>query len=103
MSNIVVLITASNDDEASMLARTLVEERLIACANLFPVNSVYRWKGDIYEEVEVTMVCKSVEANLDKIIARVKELHSYEVPEIVALPLTGGSKDYLDWLVDSTT
>lgn len=96
-----VFITAANDDEANMLARTLVTERLVACANLFPVNSIYRWKGEIYEEVEVTLVCKTVTANLDRIIARVKELHSYDVPEIVALPVVEGSADYLDWVADS--
>ncbi len=100
---IVVLITAANDDEASMLGKALVQEKLIACANLSPVNSIYRWKGELYEEAEVMLTCKAMEANLEKIIARVKELHSYEVPEIIALPILGGSKDYLDWVEENSS
>jgi len=97
-----VMITAGNDDEASMLGRTLVQEKLIACANLYPVNSIYRWKDEIYEEVEVMLLCKTTETNLEKIIARVKELHSYEVPEIIALPILDGSEDYLEWVGENT-
>ena len=99
---IAVMITAANDDEASMLGRTLVQEKLIACANLLPVNSIYCWKSELCEEVEVTLVCKTVSTNLERIISRVKELHSYEVPEIVALPIIGGSQDYLNWVEKST-
>ena len=99
---ITVMITAANDDEASMLGRALVQEKLIACANLYSVNSIYHWKDKLYEEVEVTLMCKTVEANLEKIISRVKELHSYDVPEIVALPIIGGSKEYLDWVSENS-
>ena len=98
----IVVITAANDDEARMLGKTLVEEKLVACANIFPVNSIYRWKGDLYEEVEVMLFCKTTEENVEKVIARVKELHSYEVPEIIALPIIAGSQEYLAWVENST-
>ena len=100
--HIVVLITAANDDEASIIAKALVHEKLIACANLSPANSIYRWKDEIYQEVEGVLTCKTVEVKLEKIIAQVKELHSYDVPEIIALPILGGSKEYLDWVEKNT-
>ena len=100
---LVVLITTSNEEEAVLISRTLVEERLIACANRIPVRSMYRWKGKIEDDSEVLLICKTVEGHLDKLIERVRELHSYEVPEIVAVPVVGGSDDYLKWVEESTS
>ncbi|MCK5024605.1 MAG: divalent-cation tolerance protein CutA [Thermoplasmata archaeon] len=99
---LVVLITAPNDQEASILSHALVEEKLIACANRFPVQSIYRWQDNIENEAEIMLICKIMASNLDKLIKRVKELHSYDVPEIIALPILGGSKDYLDWVSENT-
>lgn len=101
--HILVMITAPNDQEASMLSHTLVDEKLIACANRFPVQSIYRWKDNVENEGEVMLICKTLTANLDALIKRVKELHSYDVPEIIALPILGGSKEYLDWVEENSS
>ena len=98
---VAVLITAPNDREASLLSHALIDGKLIACANRFPVQSIYRWKESIENEPEIMLICKALASNLDSIIKRVKELHSYEVPEIIALPIIGGSEDYLAWVEDS--
>ena len=99
---IVVLITAPNDDEAGKISEILVEERLIACANRLPVHSIYRWKDKTEDDKEILLICKTKEELLDKLIERVRELHSYEVPEIIAVPIVGGSDDYLKWVDEST-
>ena len=92
----VVFITASSQEEAQRIARTLVEERLAACVNILPgIRSVYRWKGQIHEDPEVLLTAKTAGQMLDPLIQRVKQLHSYEVPEIIALPILAGAEDYL--------
>ncbi len=102
MTYVMVIITAPNDAEASKISMTLLEEKLIACANRFPINSIYTWQGKVEEEGEIMLLCKTREDKLDAIISRVKELHSYDVPEIIAIPIIGGSKDYLDWVDNNT-
>jgi periplasmic divalent cation tolerance protein len=99
---IVVLITTPNDEEADLISSTLVDERLIACTNSVQVRSIYRWKDQIEDEAEILLICKTKEQLLDKLIERVKELHSYEVPEIIAVPIVGGSDEYLKWIDDNT-
>ncbi len=100
---IMIMITAANEEEASKISRALDKDKLIACANRFPVNSIYRWQGMVYDEQEVMLVCKTKDELLDKVIARVKKMHSYDIPEIIAIPIVGGSQDYLDWLDESTS
>lgn len=96
---IVILITAASDDEAARIARALVDERLAACANILPgVRSLFFWEGKTQDAREVLLVVKTRQALLDSIVRRVKALHSYTVPEIIALPVLGGSQDYLDWV-----
>jgi periplasmic divalent cation tolerance protein len=96
---IVILITAASDDEAARIARALVDERLAACANILPgVRSLFFWEGKTQDEREVLMVVKTMHTLLDSIVRRVKALHSYTVPEIIALPVLGGSQDYLKWV-----
>ena len=98
----IVFITASSTEEAERIAHALVEERLAACVNIVPgVTSVYRWEGQVQRDAEVLLIAKTVEANLARLVQRVKDLHSYDVPEVVALPITGGSPEYLAWLADS--
>ena len=100
---IIVLITASSNDEAVKIGTSLVEEHLAACVNIVPeIRSVFFWEGKARDEQETLLLCKSRQQLLDKLIARVKELHSYTVPEILALPVIGGSPDYLSWLWDTT-
>jgi len=100
---ITVFITAPNEEEASKISRTIVEERLAACVNIIrSVRSIYRWQGRVEDESEVLMVVKTKRTLFDRLQKRVKELHSYEVPEIIGLPVVEGSKDYLDWLGQET-
>jgi len=99
--HLVVLMTAGSQEEAERIAGTLVGERLAACVNVIPgVISVYRWEGEVKRDREWLLVAKSRRDVLDDLVRRVQALHSYDVPEIVALPLTGGSEAYLRW-VDS--
>ena len=99
MSYIIVFMTASNREEAVKIVRTLLEERLIACGNIMdPVSSFFWWKGKIEEEKEVLVIMKSHENLFKKLSNRVTELHSYDVPEILALPIVDGSQAYLDWM-----
>ena len=94
-----VFITAPNEDEAASIARALVEERLCACVNIIPrIRSIYRWEGKIFDEPEVMMIAKTSSAMAPALVNRVKELHSYKVPEIICLPISTGSGDYLDWI-----
>lgn len=106
MSNnefIVVLTTCSSEKEAKVIAKTLIEESLIACANVLPgVLSFFNWQGKLCEEDEVLMMMKSHTCHLDKIVERVQDLHSYDIPEIIALPVVGGSEAYLDWVRQET-
>lgn len=97
-----VYITTGTVQEAKTIARALVEERIAACANIFPVSSVYRWKGKVEEAGEAGMIVKTVEGKLDALEKRVKELHSYEVPCIISVGIGSGSKEYLDWISEST-
>jgi periplasmic divalent cation tolerance protein len=96
---IIVLITASTGDEAGKIGTALVDERLAACVNIVPeVRSLFFWEGKTQDERETLLIVKSRLSLMDRLIARVKSLHSYSVPEIIALPIVAGSRDYLDWL-----
>lgn len=96
----VVLVTAP-EGEAAPLGRALVAERLAACVNVVPgVRSIYRWKGEVQDDGEVLLVIKTVAARLDALVERVNALHSYDLPEVLALPAVGGSAPYLAWVVE---
>ncbi|HUK52416.1 MAG TPA: divalent-cation tolerance protein CutA [Candidatus Binatia bacterium] len=96
----VVLLTCGSEEEASRIARALVEERLAACVNIVdtPVRSVYRWKGRVERAVEHLLLVKTRRGRLKALEAAVKRLHSYETPEIIALPVAEGSGQYLAWV-----
>jgi periplasmic divalent cation tolerance protein len=99
---LVVLSTFGNAEEARAVARTLVEERLVACANVMPaVESIYRWQGAIETAAEVMVVFKTNIDRYYRLEARLRELHSYEVPEIIALPVKVGFLPYLRWVDES--
>lgn len=103
MDNIIVFITASNEDEAARIARSLVEARLAACVNIIRnIRSIYRWQGKLEDEAEVLMTVKTRRSLFNALSEKVKELHSYTVPEIIALPIVEGSADYLNWLKEVT-
>ena len=101
--SVVIFVTTSSSAEAVTIGRALVKEKLAACANFVSrVRSIYRWQGKICDEPEVLMVLKTRSGNIQKIIRRVQSLHSYSVPEIIALPILAGSKEYLRWIREVT-
>ena len=96
---IIVMVTTANKQEAKNIAQRLLKERLIACANIIgPVSSLFHWAGKIEKAEEYLIFMKSREDLFEKLAETVKALHSYEVPEILALPIVDGSRAYLDWL-----
>jgi periplasmic divalent cation tolerance protein len=98
----VVLSTAARRADAATIARALVSEGLAACVNIVgPVSSVYRWRGAIEDDREFLMVIKTRRALYGKVERRVRELHGYEVPEVIAISVDRGSAPYLDWLIGS--
>lgn len=98
----IVLTSASNADEAAQLARTLVEERLAACATLIPtVESVYHWEGQIETSTEALLMLKTSSEQLAGLEGRLRELHSYQIPEFLVLDVDSGSNSYLEWLFAS--
>jgi periplasmic divalent cation tolerance protein len=100
---IIVLITASSEAEAVKISNALVEEHLAACVNIVPgIRSLFFWEGKTQDEKETLLIVKSRQPLLDRLITRVKSVHSYTVPEIIALPVIGGSGDYLTWLKETT-
>ncbi len=101
---LVVLVTAPSAEKAAEIARALVEERLAACGNVVPgIRSVYRWEGKVCEDAEALLLLKIPAARLDAVAARVAALHPYELPEVVALRIEGGSARYLDWILRSAS
>jgi periplasmic divalent cation tolerance protein len=100
---IIVLITTSNRDEASKIGTALVEGHLAACVNIMPeVRSLFYWEGKLQDDREILLICKSRLSYITEIVARVKALHSYAVPEVIALPIIAGSGEYLDWMRNAT-
>jgi len=101
-SYIVAFMTAANREEAVKIVKSLLKERLIACANILgPVSSLFWWEGKIDEASEFLVFMKSHKNLFEKLSERIIEIHSYEVPEIIALPIIKGSPTYLKWLSDS--
>jgi len=102
MSYVIVMMTASSKEEAARIVRALLEEKLIACANILDsVTSFFWWQNKIDQENEALVLMKSKQSLFKKISKRVKELHSYDVPEVLAVPVVDGSSDYLGWLEES--
>lgn len=103
-SYILIFVTASSIEEAREIGKKLVEEKLVACANRIPgVHSIYRWKEELCEGEEVLLLLKSRRDRFSEIKKRIQAIHSYEVPEIVAIPIVDGSEDYLKWIESSLT
>jgi periplasmic divalent cation tolerance protein len=92
-----------SQEELSKIAERLVTERLVACANILgPVRSYFFWKGELCREDEGLMIAKSTPTMFQKVCATIRELHSYELPEIIALPVVDGLPEYLQWVLDET-
>ena len=104
MSQNIVYVTTGSEDEARTIGRTVVAERLAACANLLGrIESVYWWEGAVQEDAETALILKTRDALIDPLIARVKELHSYDCPCVVALPIAGGNPEFLKWIESETS
>jgi periplasmic divalent cation tolerance protein len=100
---LLVLITTASLEEAEKIARKLVEERLAACVNIVPqVRSFFRWENTLSEEEEILLIAKTRRSRFGGLVLAVKALHSYRVPEIIALPIVEGSATYLQWIDEST-
>ncbi len=99
---LVVLMTAPDRDEASRIAELLVNSRLAACVQILPeVQSVYRWKGEVERNTEILLLAKTTSDKFDELDRAVREIHSYDTPEIIALPVNAASESYLNWLLES--
>ncbi|OGQ48050.1 MAG: cation tolerance protein CutA [Deltaproteobacteria bacterium RIFCSPLOWO2_02_FULL_46_8] len=100
---IVTLSTIDSEKEAKKIAKALVESHLAACVNIIPkITSIYEWKEEICEEEELLLVIKTQQNRLEELKATLEELHPYEVPELIVLPITDGLPDYLSWLLANT-
>lgn len=88
--------------EAGTIAKALVDARLAACVNITDVQSCFRWEGTVCNEPEQLLVIKTQQGLIDQVIARIRGLHSYDLPEIIALPIVGGYAPYLDWIQEET-
>jgi len=101
---IVVLVAVGSLDEGRAIAEALVAERLAACVNLIgPIRSIYRWQDEVHDDAEHLLIIKTRRGRFDALERRVVGLHSYDVPEVVALPVTAGSAAYLGWLTAETS
>ena len=98
---VVILITTNMDEEAQEIANRLLTQRKAACVNIIPkVRSLFWWKGELDSADEAVLIVKTKASLVDEIVSLVREAHSYEVPEVIALPLIGGNPDYLNWMSD---
>ncbi len=101
----VALIYSTIEDipTAKTIAHALVKERLVACVNIIPgIHSVYRWEGKIDEDNEVILLAKTVDDKVKEAIQKIRELHTYELPDIIVLPIIGGLKEYLEYIATET-
>ena len=97
----VVLVTASSSDEAEAIAKALIEVKLAACVSLTPVTSLYTWQGKVNSDREWQLTIKTDLTHFAALEAKILQLHSYEVPEIIALPIVAGSKSYVEWICEN--
>ena len=100
--NIIILVTCANKGEARRIARNLVTQRLAACVNIVDnIKSLFWWQKRIDSASEVLLIAKSKKSLIPRIIRQVKSLHSYQVPEVIALPIVAGNRDYINWINES--
>ena len=101
-SHTVVITTCPNQSEADALAKSLVENRLAACVQSNPIKSTYLWKGSLQQDAEVRLMIKTSARQADTVRQFIEQAHSYETPQIICLPISGGSAAYLDWIDQET-
>lgn len=103
-THIIVLSTVSNDVEAEKIARKLVDDQLAACVNIVgPVKSIYRWKGEVHHDEERLLIIKTVRDRFERVRIAIGEMHTYELPEAVAIPIEAGDEMYLNWITDHSS
>ena len=102
MSHCIVLTTTASAEEADKIANVLVENRVVACVQIFPIVSIYRWQGKVERENELRLTIKTTNELYPRVENLIKENHSYEVPQIVKVPITGGLREYLEWISGET-
>ncbi|MDP6573564.1 MAG: divalent-cation tolerance protein CutA [Rhodospirillales bacterium] len=104
MSTVMIYVTAGSRAEAAMIGRTIVEERLAACANVVPeIASFYWWEGTVQEDSEASLILKTRRELTENVISRVKELHNYDCPCVVSFPIADGNKEFLNWVIKETS
>lgn len=97
--NVVIFITAGTDEEARKVAEALLNRRKAACVNIVPgVSSLFWWQGKLDSAQEILLIVKTRASLVNEIVSLVREVHSYDVPEVIALPIVGGNQDYLEWI-----
>lgn len=103
MSHVILFSTASTEEEATKIANALVSKHLAACVNIVPkIRSIYFWKEKVCDEPEVLMMIKALQTNVEAIKTELKSLHSYECPELIAVPISDGLPEYLKWIDESS-
>ncbi len=103
MTAMLIYMTASDADEAKRVGRALVEARLAACVNVLPgMIPIFWWEGRVQEDSEAVLIAKTTAELVEALVAKVRELHSYDCPCVVALPISGGNPDFLDWIRTET-
>lgn len=97
-TDVVLILCTAPAGEAETIARKIIEERCAACVNITPVHSVFRWEGEVLAEEEHLLICKTTEEQSRDLIQRIEEIHSYDVPEVLAVRVDDGNRSYLDWV-----
>jgi len=101
---VVIFVTTASEAEATKLAELLLEQRLIACANILSgIHSIFHWENKICKETEFLLILKTTKSKIEQIISQVQSHHSYDVPEIIALPIIEGAQNYLNWIYSETS
>jgi periplasmic divalent cation tolerance protein len=102
MQAIVIITTVGTEEQANLIAREIVARRQAACVNIIPaIRSIYRWKGKICKDGELLLVVKTLQEEFDAVAATIRELHSYELPEILSFAVSRGDQTFLDWIAGS--
>jgi periplasmic divalent cation tolerance protein len=101
---LVVFVTVGGEEDGKRIARTLIEDGLVACVNILPaIRSIYRWKGSIEDDEETLLIIKTGKEVLEALEDRIREIHPYENPELIAVPVVGGLEAYMDWVREQIT
>ena len=103
MKPIAVVTTVANRDDAHRLARALVERKLAACAQISEIESIYHWQGEVQQSGELRVLFKTTDERYALVESTIRELHPYEMPEVIALPIVGGASEYLRWIQESVS